>query len=84
MYFGTNRPTSNLLDEFLFLQPGERRTLLTKETNELVRHTIPHGLDSLLKQGEFLSNLVRVARCVLFRQPWSVDTPTPSHTPVLY
>jgi hypothetical protein len=54
----------NPLDEFLLPQSGECRTLLTKQADERVRHTIPHGLNALLKPSEFLLNLNQFFACI--------------------
>src|ERR1039458_1184715 len=59
-----NHAASNSLDEFLFLQAREGRTLLAKQADKRVRNRIPHGLDALLKLGEFLMNLHQFFACI--------------------
>jgi hypothetical protein len=45
-------PFGSSLDEFLFLQPSESGTLLSKQANGRVCNRISHGLDALLKPSE--------------------------------
>jgi len=53
----------NSLDEFLVLQSGEGRRLLTEQADEGVRHGIPHGFDAFLKPCELALNLRQFFAC---------------------
>src|ERR1035438_102580 len=58
------RSASNPLDECLFIQAGEGRTLFTKQANKGVCHRIAHGLDAFLKPSKLALNMRQFLVCV--------------------